>query len=65
MWERDTAYLNADLIDQVKWMLDKDCDMRPSLKRMWDSRVETHGESLAMKSMSFWVYVADTALGAN
>ena len=65
MWERDPDYLNADLIDQIKWMLDKDCDMRPSLKRMWDSRVELHGESMTMKSMSFWLYVADTAQGLN
>jgi len=47
--------LNAELIDQVKWLREKPKVMN-TLLRMRGNRVTLHGEELATLSMTFWLY---------
>lgn len=54
-YSNDPDMLNAELIDQVKWLREKPKVMN-TLLRMRGNRVTLHGEELATLSMTFWLY---------
>lgn len=58
MWERDPSFLNAELIDQIKWIQGKDVNTLPPIwQRMANSRREANGPNLCAWSMLFWFHV--------
>jgi hypothetical protein len=57
-FKEDPDFLNADLIDQIKWIQAKsEDDLMPTWRRMADSRRVQYGKESATHSMHFWFMV--------
>lgn len=54
MWERDPSYLNAEFIDQLKWLAAKETEARTAtVVRMVNNRRDSHPDTYDMSALFY------------